>query len=149
MAALIAFLRTLQPAGLPTQPRLPFEPETKKLIAAGEIKPAAQAVRESKPLVPIDLGPGRALGRYISRVTCAECHGPKLEGSPNGFPNLVVAGGYTREEFERLMTEGAAPRGRKLNELMVAVAKERFAHMTDQEVDALYAYLKARAERPQ
>ena len=79
--------------------------------------------------------------------------------------NLVLGGGQlgpyrldfdrnvdnviTREEFERLMTEGAAPRGRKLNELMVAVAKERFAHMTDQEVDALYAYLKARAERPQ
>src|SRR5687768_9830509 len=41
MAALIAYLRTFKPAGQPTQPRLPFPPEVEKMIAAGELKPAA------------------------------------------------------------------------------------------------------------
>src|SRR3990170_7292583 len=52
LAALLAYLRSLPPAGQPTQPRLPFEEETKKLIAKGELKPAADFVREEKSLAP-------------------------------------------------------------------------------------------------
>ena len=149
MAALIAYLRTLKPAGGPTQPPLPFPPEVKKLIAAGELKPAAEFVRETKGKGPPDLGPTHALGRYITRVTCAECHGPELKGGSD-TPDLTVAGAYSRAEFERLMTTGVPTGGRKLkNELMAAVAKERFSQLTRHERDVLYAYLKARAERPQ
>lgn len=147
--ALIAYLRTLNPAGPPNQPRLPWEPETAKLIAAGELKPAAEFVRESKSLAPVDVGPKHALGRYITRVTCAECHGPKLEGRPKDTPDLIVTGAYSREEFERLITQGTAKGDRKLKPLMIDVAKNRFAHLTPQERDALYAYLKTRADRPQ
>ncbi len=148
MTALIAYLRTLKPAGGPTQPALPFEAETNKLIAAGVIKPAAQFVRETKAKAPLDLGPSRELGRYITRVTCAECHGPELKGG-DGTPDMVVAGAYSREEFERLVTQGVPTGGRKLKPLMIDVAQGRFAHLTPHERDALYAYLKARAEQPQ
>lgn len=148
MAALVAHLRTLAPAGESTQPPLPFEAETKKLIAEGKIKPAADFVRESSALAPVDLGEAHALGRYITRVTCAECHGPELKGNLGDTPDLIVAGAYTRDEFERLMTEGVPTGGRKLK-LMELVAKERFAKLTRNERDALYVYLKARAERPQ
>jgi len=148
MDALITHLRTLKPSGGPTQPRLPWQPDAAKLIAEGKIKPAADSVKETRNLGPADLGEAHALGRYITRVTCAECHGPKLEGQPNGNPDLVVASGYTREEFERLITQGIPTGGRKLT-LMASVAKSRFSHLTRKERDALYAYLKARADQPE
>ena len=150
MAALIAELRTLQPGGKPTQPPKPWTKEGEDLIAKGVIKPATVFVAEAKDVHPADLGPAHALGRYISSVTCAECHGPKLEGDPSGTPpNLVVAGGYSRAEFETLMTKGQLPGGRKFKDpLMGEVARERFTHFTPHERDALYAYLKARAEQP-
>lgn len=145
-AALINYLRTLTPAGQPTQPRLPWSPEVEKMIAEGKIKPANATVRETGNVGPVDLGSRYALGRYIARVTCAECHGPKLEGGDT--PDLIAAGGYNREEFDTLVTRGVPTNNRKLHELMVDVAKRRFAHLTKNERDELYAYLKARAERP-
>jgi cytochrome c553 len=148
MAALIAHLRTLKPAGEPTQAPLPWEAETRALIASGKLLPAFRYVRDEKDLAPVDLGPSHALGRYITRVACAECHGPKLEGPTIGTaPNLIVASGYTRAEFETLLTNGIPTGGRKLD-LMADVARERFVHLTPHERDALYAYLKARAEQP-
>jgi hypothetical protein len=62
------------------------------------------------------------------------------------IPNLVVAGGYTRAEFERLMTQGIAAGNRKINPVMAGVARTRFSHFTPHERDALYSYLRARAE---
>jgi cytochrome c553 len=148
MKALIADLRTLETAGKPTEPPRPWEADAKELIAKGEIKDAKDTVAQESKLSPVDLGQQYALGRYITRVTCAECHGPELKGSPLGpTPNLVVAGGYSRAEFETLMTKGIPSGGRKLD-LMHDVAVERFTHFTPHERDALYAYLKARAEQP-
>lgn len=148
MAALIAYLRTLEPEGPPTQPPLPWTKEAKEFMAKGLLKPATVAVREQKDQLPVDLGPSHALGRYITSVSCAECHGPGLEGHPGDTPNLVVAGGYSRAEFERLITQGVPTGNRKLKELMADVAKNRFSHLTPNERDALYAYLKARSEKP-
>jgi mono/diheme cytochrome c family protein len=150
--AVVAYLRTLKPAGK----RLPdpqFSVQDRKDIASGDYKPAVQLVRERARLVPVDLGPEHALGRYITEVTCAECHGPGLEGNPKDpagkTPNLVVAGAYTRGEFEQLITNGVPTGGRKLNPMMSIVAKRRFSNLTAHERDALYDYLKARAEQPQ
>lgn len=145
---LIAYLRTLRPAGEPS-PTPVIGPLAKEMIAKGKLKPARQVVSETRDIGPPELGPQHALGRYITRVTCAECHGAKLEGKPNGNPDLITVGAYTRSEFERLITEGIPTGGRKLKPLMVGVAKGRFSKLTPQERDALYAYLKARAERPQ
>jgi cytochrome c553 len=150
--ALLAYLRTLKPMGK-TLPPPQFSVEDRKDIASGNYKPAAQLVRETSKQFPLDLGGQYALGRYITEVTCAECHGPKLEGNPKApmgrIPNLVVAGGYTRDEFERLMTQGIAAGNRKINPVMSGVARTRFAHLTPHERDALHVYLKARSEQPQ
>lgn len=147
--AVVAYLRTLEPGGEPTGKPLPFEPETRKLIGEGKLKPAAAFVRETKPIGPVDLGPTHELGRYVTMATCAECHGTRLEGG-DGTPDLIVVGAYSREEFEKLITRGDAPGGRKLkNELMAMVAQNRFSRLTQNERDAVYAYLKARAERGQ
>ena len=147
MAALIAYLRTLKPAGAPTPPLPPLPADVRREIAEGKIKPAAQWVRETKDKTPVDLGESHALGRYITMVTCAECHGSRLEGGGN-TPDLIIAGAYTRAEFETLMTKGI-PNGPRKLDLMAMVAQNRFSRMTVAERDALYAYLKARAERPQ
>ena len=150
--ALVAYLRTLKPIGTKLPPPQ-FSVQDRKDIASGNYKPAAQLVRETSTQAPLDPGPQYALGRYITEVTCAECHGPKLEGDPHApmgrIPNLVVAGGYSRAEFERLMTQGIATGNRKINPAMSGVAVTRFAHFTPHERDALYAYLKARAEKAQ
>jgi cytochrome c553 len=148
MSALIAYLRTLKPAGEATPPLPPFDAKTREEIASGKLKPASQWVRETKTKTPVDLGEGHALGRYITMVTCAECHGSRLEGVDKFTPDLIVAGAYTREEFEALMTKGV-PNGPRKLELMASVGKNRFSRMTRQERDAVYAYLKARAEQPQ
>lgn len=148
MDALTAYLRTLPPAGDPS-PAPVLGPRARKEIANGEVKSAARLVAELRGVLPADAGEQHAQGRYIAAVTCAECHGAKLEGRPNDTPDLIVAGGYTRDEFEKLITTGVPPGKRKLKELMRDVAKNRYSRLTPRERDALYAYLKARAEHPQ
>ena len=146
MSALLAYLRTLKPAGPPTPPLPPFPADVRKELAEGKIKPAAQWVKETKDKTPIDLGESHALGRYITMVTCAECHGSQLQGGDT--PDLIVAGAYSREQFETLMTKGI-PNGPRKLDLMAMVAQNRFSRMTVAERDAVYAYLRARAERSQ
>lgn len=151
MKALIAYLRTLRPAGKPTPPPQ-FSAQDKKDIASGIYQPAVQRVKAFRRAQPVDLGPEYALGRYITSVTCEECHGSNLDGAAadptTKTPNLIVAGGYSRADFERLITTGIPTPARKLNPMMSGVAKTRFSHLTPHERDALYAYLKARAEKP-
>lgn len=106
-----------------------------------------ERVKDFSKAQPVDLGPQYALGRYVSSVTCEECHGSSLSGDMAGAvktPDLIVAGAYTRAEFERLIMTGVPVGGRKLNPMMSGVAKTRFA---PHERDALYAYLKARADK--
>jgi len=143
---LIAYLRTLKPAGEPS-PEPVIGPLAKQMIEKGELKPTSQLVQETRNVGPVDMGPSHKLGRYITRVTCAECHGPKLEGGDKN-PDLIAVGAYTGEEFEKLITQGVAKGDRKLHPLMVGVAKGRFSKLTPHEREALYAYLKARAEQP-
>lgn len=147
MAALIAYVRTFKPAGEPS-PEPVLGPIAKQAVAKGELKPTAASVRDTRNETPVDLGPRHALARYIARATCAECHGSKLEGGEK-TPDLVVVGAYSRAEFEKLITEGVPTGGRKLHPLMVGVSKGRYSRLTPHERDALYAYLKARAEHPQ
>jgi mono/diheme cytochrome c family protein len=146
--ALIAFLRTVPPAGELSPDPVPG-PVALRQIESGEIKNAAAMVRDLKSVGPVDLGKDRGLGRYITRVTCAECHGPELMGRAGDTPDLITAGAYSRADFEKLVTQGVPTGNRKLHELMQSVAKSRFSHLTSHERDALYAYLKARAEQPQ
>ncbi len=67
-----------------------------------------QLVAEDRDRLPAHAGPAYKLGRYITSVTCAECHGPRLEGTdePEKVPDLIVVGSYSRTEFERLITTG-------------------------------------------
>jgi mono/diheme cytochrome c family protein len=147
--AVVAYLRTLKPVGKKLPPPQ-FSAEDKKEIAQGLYQSAVQKMPQFKRAQPVDLGPRYAAGRYVASVTCEECHGSSLEGGPKGMPpNLMVAGGYTRADFEKLIVRGVPTPQRKLNPMMAGVAKTRFAHLTQHERDELYAYLKARADKAQ
>ena len=151
MAALIAYLRSRPPAG-EAHPRVRIGPGARRLIASGELKSAAQLAQAERNVWPPRLDGRHGWALYMIRATCAECHGPELKGEPvheegETAPDLAVAGGYTRAQFHHLLRTGEPTGGRRLR-LMADVARERFVHLTDREVDAIYDYLKARAERP-
>lgn len=145
MTALLAYLRSLPPRGEAT-PAPQFSAIDRKDIASGDYKPAPGMIAEAKKNPAIDLGIMHRQGRYIAVSACTECHSSNLGGRPHNTPDLVVASGYSRDDFERLMTTGMPIGGRKLR-MMDGVARGRFSHLTPHERDELYAYLKARAEQ--
>jgi mono/diheme cytochrome c family protein len=148
MTALLAYLRTVRPAGN-VHPRIVFGPGGRREIAAGSYKPAPQLAREGRGTRPAALDGRHEWARYMTRATCGECHGLTLTGhgvAPERTPDLIVAGAYTRAQFRHLMRTGLPPGGRRLR-LMDEVARGRFAYLTDREVDAIHDYLVARARR--
>lgn len=154
MVPLIAWLRTVRPAGT-AHPRIAIGPQGRREIASGEIVPAPEEVRRGRGVGPSPLDGRHEFARYMIRATCSECHGLDLTGSREegrdgrrGPPDLIVASGYTREQFRRLMRTGLPPDGRDLG-LMKRVSESRFAHLTTREIDSIYDYLAARAAAPQ
>lgn len=150
VAALVAYLRSLEPAG-PVHPEATIGPLLAKEIAAGEYRDSAREARDHGHEMPPDLGPGDALGRQIAAVTCAECHGTDLRGKPasspegNPRPDLRMVAAYDPEDFTRLMRTGTAAGGREIG-LMSSAARRRYANLTDAEVEAVRAYLAELAQ---
>jgi cytochrome c553 len=152
MGALIAYLRTIKPAGAPTPPPA-LSPAARDMIKAGKFKPVAQLAAAYRTQVPADLGETHRWGRHMASVTCAECHGGDLTGIPDfepgvSVPDLDIVGTYSDAELNRLLTTGEGKTRKDLG-LMTLVGKGHFSHLTQRERDAIIAYLKARAERPQ
>lgn len=86
-----------------------------------------------------------ARGEYLAMTSCNECHGFDLRsyqpwGGPPAAPDLISIAAYSKDDFTRLMREGVPTSGAQLA-MMGPVARARFVHWTDDEVDALYAYL--------
>lgn len=146
MAALVAYLLSLPPADKAMPPPR-FEAGWRAEIASGKYKNAAGYIAEEKGVVPIDLGPVHSRARMIAMTACTECHAARLEGRDD-TPNLDIVGAYSADQFATLMRTGKPVGGRELR-MMSGVARGRFAHLTDREVAELYAYLKARVDRPQ
>ena len=69
---------------------------------------------------------------------------PKLEGDESRIPDLRIAASYSLEQFTHLMRTGKASGNRELK-LMSSVARNRFSHFTDDEIQAQHSYLVARA----
>jgi cytochrome c553 len=150
VGALIAYLRTLRPAGI-VQSRIVFGPRGRQEVAAGRYRPAPVVVRAEHGRGPVRFDDRHDPARYMIRATCGECHGVTLTGSiwpppERSPPDLNVAGAYTRADFRRLMRTGVATGGRQAG-LMSQVARKRFSHLTDIMIDAIYDYLAARARR--
>ncbi|QNN65453.1 cytochrome c [Sphingomonas rhizophila] len=95
-----------------------------------------------------DLGPATAAGRHLVETHCSDCHGVTLEGgeAEPGLmaPDLSIAGAYNDPAFLRLLRAGVPADGRQMK-LMDKVSKSAFSHLTNAEIAAIHAYLKARA----
>jgi mono/diheme cytochrome c family protein len=146
MAALIAYLRSQPPRG-DVRPPPVFEEGARREIAAGTFISSAASVEREGQSWPPGAGPQHRLARYIVRSTCAECHGMNLEGGqPNPQatprPDLRMVAAYERSDFHRLLRTGKAAGNREVS-LMSEVARGRYRHLTDAEVEALYQYLRA------
>ena len=158
LAALIAHYR-----GLPAVDRETPDPEIgplgRVLYLTGQIPlvPAElidhEAVRPPAPPV----GPTVEYGAYL--VTgCTGCHGPGLSGGriPGGDPNWPPAknitpddatgiGGWSFDDLDTALRTGVRPNGSTLHPLMPIQATR---HLTDVEMEALYAYLTSLEPRP-
>lgn len=149
-AALIAFLRSKPPAG-EMHPRPSFTALARQEMASGLFESSPAEVSEQGKRWPPDVGPRHRLGRYIVRTTCAGCHGMDLAGRQPGpgttlRPALRVAMvRYDDAAFARLIRTGTAVDGRPLG-LMSEVARSRYSRMTDAEIRAVSAYLRALGE---
>jgi cytochrome c553 len=149
MSALIAYLRSKAPTG-PARPEPFFEEGARREMAAGTFTSSQAQVKAQGTLWPPDAGAEYALGRYLVRGTCAECHGLDLRGGqphPKAKlrPDLRLAAAYDAEQFKRFMKTGLAAGDRELT-MMSDVARGRYKHLTDAEVTAIHSYLKKVAE---
>jgi mono/diheme cytochrome c family protein len=145
LGAIIAFLRSLPPSeGPATEIRL--GPLARVGIVLRQYEPQVRMIDRSAPRSRAnELDNAVAYGRYLALTSCTECHGLDLRGSPDGLtPPLAIAAAYAPDEFAHLLRTGVALGGRELD-LMASVARSRFAHFTDAEVAAVYAYLQTLA----
>jgi cytochrome c553 len=75
-------------------------------------------------------------------VGCVNCHHQTDKHIINA-PPLAIVKAYSLPEFRKLMKTGVTKAGRDMasqGSVMGFVAKEQFAHLTDEEVAALYEY---------
>lgn len=147
MKFLIAYLNASPPAG-PERARPTFGTGAREEMEQGILLSAKQKVATERAIEPWSGGEQHSQGRYVAQMACGECHGPALEGNSVPYrPDLIIAANYSLETFKHLLRTGETPDGRDLG-LMAQVAKSRFSHLTDGEVEALFGYLLARSEAP-
>jgi mono/diheme cytochrome c family protein len=149
VAALVAHIRSL-PRGGDRQPPIEWGPIGRFALATGGIPAARDRLDEFRARQPIDAGPATAAGRRLVAIQCGECHSPDLSGGepiPGIFsPGLSIAGAYSRDQFRTLMRTGRSPSGRDLG-MMREAALNDLRYYTDAEIDQIYDYLQARAQR--
>jgi len=77
-------------------------------------------------------------------VGCINCHHQTPKALMNA-PPLIIAQSYSLPEFRTLMKTGVTRSGRDLlavSSVMGIVASEQFSHFTDEEVQAVYNFLR-------
>jgi mono/diheme cytochrome c family protein len=142
LAALIAYLRSV-PAVDRALPETRVGPLARVLHVFGfPLLPAERIDHEVATLAPT---PGASIeyGRYLASVAgCHGCHGPALAGGEGPGPNITTGaiGSWTEQDFRRAVREGTRPDGTGLKEPM---PWKVFARMTDDEVAALWMYVRS------
>lgn len=143
-ADLLAYLRSKPPSGHP-QIDKQFGPVGRLGAVLGKFPSAPTLIEANRAAGLPDLGPQFAQGRSLARA-CVECHGVDLKGSQGvKSPDLTIVGAYDEADFERLLRTGVAAGNRRLG-LMSQSAPRRFNAWSHEEIGALHAYLKARAD---
>jgi cytochrome c553 len=146
IAAIVSYVHSL-PVGGQQAPPPKFKRHARIAILTGDLESSAMRIDEDSDddVASLDLGPRYEGGRYLTRISCAQCHALDLDGTPDGrVPSLTVLSHYSLRDFFELMRRGDGRDHRRLA-VMGALARPRFSDFKDYEVMALYDYLSARA----
>jgi mono/diheme cytochrome c family protein len=155
--ALIAYLKTLPPVD--REPgKNSVGPIGRALYVKGDLPlvPAEMVDHSAKHPAQVPMGVTAEYGHYIAAIGgCKGCHGPGLSGGPipGGPPEWKPAanitptgiGHYKEADFFLALREGKRPGGAPIDTLMpFRYTKD----MTDDEIRALYMYLKTVPPKP-
>jgi len=157
LGALVAYLKHVPPVDhMP--PATHLGPIARMLFVAGQLPLIdADKIDQSAPHKPAPPpGPTATYGAYIANIGgCTGCHGPGLSGghipgTPANFKspaNLTPAGigSWTSADFMRALREGVRPGGVQIDTFM---PWQYTRSMTDDEINAVFAYLKTVPSRP-
>jgi cytochrome c553 len=144
LARVIAYLRTVPATTEGVREKTEVRILGRLILAKGDYKPAALAM-ETLPaaVASFDAADPASHGRHLAMNFCSECHGQDLQGlAPLNTPPLVVAKGYSLEQFARFMHDGVALGDRQLK-LMSDTSRVRFSKFTPDEVAAVHAFLRS------
>ena len=146
LGKILAYLHSVPPQSGPA-PERRLGPIARVGLVAGKFRPAAELVHRADLLSGswASQADSTAPGAYLARTSCTECHGLDLRGG-DPAPDLRIAAGYSFEAFRGLMRRGKALGNLELP-LMSPVARQRFSHLTEQELRDLYTFLMVRAAR--
>ncbi|MGH8028569.1 MAG: c-type cytochrome [Arenimonas sp.] len=155
-AALVAYVQALPPsANVP--PELVIRPLGRVLTVLGqfELVPAAQIDHTPQERTAPPAGPTAEYGAYLAQ-RCTGCHGDQfagghVPGTPPSFPDAANLtphaqglGPWSLADFQHTIRTGINPSGHKLDEFMPWKA---YATMSDDELAALYAFLRTVPEK--
>ena len=159
LGALIAYLKSLPPVENEL-PKSDLGPLGRVMLTLGqlppEIVPNVISIDHDGPR-PVAPEPGVTVeyGKYLA-TTCALCHGANFngqmisEGGPEYLaPNLTMGGemhAWSEEDFMRTLRTGVTPSGHQLKDVM---PWKYFGQMTDDELQAVWMYLKSLPPLPQ
>lgn len=147
LGALIAYLRSL-PVSEHVLPDKSYRLMGRFGITMGQFKTAVAEYDTGERVGDDPAWATTRKGEYLARMICTECHGSRLTGAPAptgemSSPSLSGALGYTAEEFVTLLRTGTARDTTRKLTLMADVARGSLTHFTDDEIAAIYGYLKA------
>ncbi|MDO9337852.1 MAG: c-type cytochrome [Caulobacter sp.] len=152
VAAVYAYLRS-QPVVEAKLPKPFLSWKIRLALALGQDAAIPAFIKQVPPLsFQTDPDPAVRRGEYLAMTSCNECHGFGLRGDvpfvdvAQRPPDLTMVAAYDKADFVKLMRTGKATGNRELR-LMSGVARDRFSHWTDSEVDDLYAFFGALNKR--
>jgi mono/diheme cytochrome c family protein len=158
VAALVAYLKQVPPVDR-VMPPTRLAALGRALLVTGQFSTLAAELTHQIPYPePVPQGPTVEYGRYIANFAgCHGCHGFGLSGgrvpgppdtppASNLTPDAATGiGKWTQEDFERALRHGVRPDGRPVDTFMPWPI---FSRMTDEEVEALWVYLRTVPAKP-
>jgi mono/diheme cytochrome c family protein len=156
LADLIAYLKQLPPVDR-EMPATRLGPIGRALVVAGQLTLIVDRTPSIPYPAPVPSGATLEYGRYLASVSgCIGCHGPGLSGGavegPPGVPpasNLTSdpsgLATWTEADFERALRHGVRPNGTQID---IFMPWPNFSGLTDDEVKALWLYLRSVPAKP-
>jgi mono/diheme cytochrome c family protein len=155
IGAVIAYVKSAPPVDRPS-PAVRFGPIGRVLLVTAQMKFAFDLIDHTKQ--PPAAAPGvTAEWGHVLSGTCTGCHGPTYSGgkiaggdpawppSRNLTPDETGLKGWTFDQFSNAFRHGRRPDGTELSEVM---PWKQFAGMSDDDVQALWAFLQTLPAKP-